>query len=294
LIKHFASLAVLQTAMIFPTIYNQTREKEKTVIDLSRAYANADFIPDADAYIDRWHEAARAFREREVAVGRARLNHPYGQGERQKLDFFHPGGLAEGLMIFVHGGYWLRFDRSYWSHFAAGAMARGWAVAMPSYTLAPESRITTITAEVAHAVVAAADLVRGPIVLAGHSAGGHLVARMGCRDVALPEPVRGRIRRIVPISPLGDLRPLMQTGMNASLGLDAEEAERESPIFHEAPSADVTVWVGAEERPAFLDQARWLSDAWKASLHVADGRHHFDVIDDLEDPDSPMMTTLLS
>ena len=124
-----------------------------------RAYANADFIPNAEAYVDRWETEARAFRETEAAIGRARLNHAYGAGERQKLDLFHPAGRAEGLVVFVHGGYWLRFDRSWWSHFAEGLTARSWAVAMPSYTLAPEARINEITFEIARAVEAAAALV---------------------------------------------------------------------------------------------------------------------------------------
>ena len=47
--------------------------------------------------------------------------------------------------MFVHGGYWLRFDRDMWSHLAAGAVARGWACAIPSYTLAPEARISAMT-----------------------------------------------------------------------------------------------------------------------------------------------------
>ncbi len=263
-------------------------------MDATQAYTNADYIPDAETYIDRWSEAAQSFRAREAAFGRARLNHAYGKGERQKLDLFHPAGPAEGLLVFVHGGYWLRFDRGYWSHFAAGALAQDWAVAMPSYTLAPEARISEITVEIARAVETAAGLVRGPVVLAGHSAGGHLVARMGARDVALDPDVRARIRQILPISPVSDLRPLLNTAMAGGLGLDAPEAEAESPVLQPAPDFPVTVWVGAEERPVFLDQARWLSEAWSVPLRVAPGRHHFDVIDDLEYSETPLTSSLLS
>ena len=71
----------------------------------------------------------------------------------------------------------------------------------------------------------AAGFVAGPMVLTGHSAGGHLVARMGCRDVALAPGVRARIRHILPISPVADLRPLLETSMNADLRLDEAEAE---------------------------------------------------------------------
>ena len=46
-----------------------------------------------------------------------------------------------GLVVFVHGGYWRAFDRELWSHLAGGPLARGWAVAIPGYVLAPEARI---------------------------------------------------------------------------------------------------------------------------------------------------------
>ncbi|CAN0602658.1 unnamed protein product, partial [Ectocarpus sp. 12 AP-2014] len=187
------------------------------------AYNNVDFIPDGAAYPDRWADEARAFREVEAAVGRARLNVAYGDGARQKMDVFYPSGKPEGLVVFVHGGYWLRFDRTDWSHFAAGLTARGWAVAMPSYTLAPQARIGEIAGEIVQAVSGAGDLVSGPIRLTGHSAGGQLVARVAVGEM-LPEAVRERLAKVVPISPVGDLRPLMETTMNTDLQVDAGEA----------------------------------------------------------------------
>ena len=146
------------------------------------AYANMDFIPDGAAYPERWATDARLWREREAAVGRARLNHAYGPGERQRLDMFHPSGKPEGLVVFVHGGYWLRFHPDIWSHSAPGLTARGWAVATPSYTLAPEASVAEITREIGKAIERVAMLVEGPIHVSGHSAGGHLAAQLGVLD----------------------------------------------------------------------------------------------------------------
>jgi arylformamidase len=262
-------------------------------MDYDLAYANADFIPNAMAYPPRWAREAEEWRA--ARKDHARLGLSCGAGESHALDLFLPDGAAAGLVIFVHGGYWLKFGREDWSAFAAGPVAQGWAVAMPSYTRAPAARIRDITREIAAAVTRAAAEVAGPIVLTGHSAGGHLVARMNCSDVALPEEVDARIARIVPISPLGDLRPLMRTRMNADLRLDAAEAAAESPtLCTERRGIDTRVWVGAEERPAFLDQANWLLEAWpEARLHIAPGRHHFDVIDALKDPGSALVGDLV-
>ena len=258
--------------------------------DLSLAYANADFIPDAGSFPPRWAAEAGSFRK---ALGeRARLGVAYGPAPRQTFDLFLPEGSIAGLMVFVHGGYWMAFGPSDWSHLAAGALTRDWAVAMPGYTLAPEARIEQMTAEVEAAIGAAAAIIDGPIVVTGHSAGGHLSARMACSD---RRPDWGdRLTRVVPISPLSDLNPLRQTGMNATLGLDAAEAQRESPaLLAKRGDVDCAIWVGGQERPSFLWQARTLSEAWDCPWHVAPGRHHFDVIDDLADPESLLVQTLL-
>lgn len=258
------------------------------------AYSIRDHIAGGDAYPDRWAEDARQFREIEVAVGRARLNTAYGTHERERFDLFYPAGRPEGLVVFVHGGYWRLFDRTDWSHFARGCTARGWAVAMPSYPLAPEVGIDAIALSVRAALMHAAGMVQGPIALTGHSAGGHLVARMACADANLPADVAARIRSIVPISPVSDLRPLLQTSMNADFGLDAASAVAESPALQpKALDAPVSVWVGADERPVFLDQARWLAEAWNDALTIVPERHHFDVIDALEEAESDLVGTIL-
>ncbi|MBR9842042.1 MAG: alpha/beta hydrolase [Rhodobacteraceae bacterium] len=258
-------------------------------MNLDDAYANAAYIPDAARFPEIWQAEAEAFRQKALSAGGV----SYGAGERQAMDLFLPDGDPKGLMVFVHGGYWLRFDRSYWSHLANGALARGWAVAMPSYDLCPSVGIQEITAQIAKAVEVAAGRVAGPICLAGHSAGGHLVSRMAMPGV-LPEDVAARLRHVMPISPVTDLRPLMQTSMNADLKITDTVAQAESPVLGEPLDVPVTVWVGGDERPAFLDQARWLAEAWGSGHVVAEGMHHFDVIAPLADPESEMVACLLA
>lgn len=260
------------------------------------AYNNMDFIPDGPAYPDRWADAARDWREVEAAVGRARLNLAYGPGDRQRFDLFYPAGRPKGLIFLIHGGYWRAFGRELFSHLARGATAAGWACALPSYRLCPEVRVRDITRDVALALAEAATRIAGPLIVTGHSAGGHLAARMLCTDVALPAAVRARIARCVAVSPLADLRPLLETTLSADLlHLDAEEAAAESPMLApEVQPVDTVIWVGAAERPAFLDQARWLAGAWpKARLRIAPDRHHLDITEGFEVPDSPLMVSLL-
>lgn len=249
--------------------------------DPDRDYANGAFILGGADYPDRWADKAAAFR---AAQGeRAELDLPYGPGVRQRLDLFLPRHAPRGVVVFVHGGYWHLFSKSHWSHLAAGVLDHGFAVAMPGYTLAPAARIAAITAEIAQACRVVATRVAGRMIVTGHSAGGHLAARMGCADLAVP------VDRVVPIAPLAELGPLMATEMNGTLKIDPEEAAAESPArLARRDGVSAHVWVGASERPAFLWQARVLSEEWDCPWTADPGRHHFDVIEGLEDPDSAL------
>ena len=256
------------------------------------AYDNADFIPGGPAYYDRWARASAAFRAGHPA---ARLGLPYADHPREAADLFLPEGPPAGLVVFVHGGFWRMGGRELFSHLAAGPVAAGWACALPSYPLCPEARIAGITRSLARAVTALACAVPGPILLAGHSAGGHLALRMVCPDAALPPSVTARIAGVLAISPLADLAPLIPLPMNADLRLDAAEARAESPVHHPAPRLPVLVEAGTGERPAFLAQALAVADAWPAAqLTLAAHRHHFDVIAPLGEAGSPMLRRLLA
>lgn len=251
------------------------------------SYANSTYIPDGDGYYARWEAAAAAFRAGHDASA---LGVAYGAGGRQWFDLFRPDGPSRGTVVFVHGGYWMAGSPRMFSHLAAGAVTRGFGCAMLCHTLAPDALIAQMTGEIADGIAQIAVRTEGPLYLVGHSAGGHLVARMACADMAADWS--GRVARVLAISPLGDLAPLMETSMNATLGIDAAQARAQSPVHHARQDIPVTVWVGGAERPAFVDQAIGLANAWGCDLTVEAQMHHFDVIEGLEDPVSPMMRAL--
>lgn len=266
--------------------------------DWDDAYANAPHIPDGAGFPARLARASAAWRagfdpERFRSIG-------YGADAREIVELFLPEGTPEGLVVFVHGGYWRAFAPADWSHLAAGALARGWAVAFAGYRLAPAVGLPAITASIGEAVGAAAIEVGGPIVLTGHSAGGHLVARMLCDDSPLAGHVLARVVRAVPISGLFDLRPLLRTAMNADFGLDLAVARQESPALREpiAGAPPVRVWVGDAERPEFVRQSALFANVWAGlgvdmRLTIEPERHHFDVIDALADPGSRLSAAIL-
>lgn len=268
------------------------------VEDWDDAYANGANIPGGERWPDAWVKPAAEFRS---ALGdRAELDIAYGENEREKLDLFLPSGQTKGLFVFVHGGFWLRLDKSFWSHLAASALDHGWAVAMPSYPLCPEVRVTDISRSAAKAVAFAAGRFGGPIRLAGHSAGGQIVSRLMCVGTGLPDAVIGRIDRVMSISGVHDLRPMIRTAMNDGLRIDMKEAHAESPALLE-PVVDVPVicWVGANERSEFVRQNALLANVWRGLGLATEAveepdRHHFDVIDGLATAESPMAIALFT
>ncbi|WP_173931879.1 alpha/beta hydrolase [Chelativorans sp. Marseille-P2723] len=271
---------------------------ERMISDWDDAYANGPNIPDAQRWPGAWVEPARAFRKHMEEKKRARLDIAYGQAPRNRLDLFLPDGTPKGLVVFVHGGYWLKLDKSCWSHLAGGSVELGYAVAMPSYTLCPDIRISGIVDEIAASIVKAAGLVKGPVMLAGHSAGGHLVSRMIARASPLSDELRWRIHRVVSISGLHDLRPLMRTAMNEQLRIDEDEAVAQSPaLLQPVEGARVVCWVGGSERAEFLRQSALLANIWTglgavtASV-VEPDRHHFNVIEGLADASHPLTEAL--
>ncbi len=268
------------------------------IVDWDDAYNSASYIAEADLFPKVWAARAAEFCSARSAAGRAELGLAYGASERERLDLFHADGAAKGLAVFVHGGEWMRFDRSFWSHLAEGAIRRGWSVAVPSYALAPQARVRDIARQVARAIGFAADRVPGPIVLAGHCSGGQLAARMGCLDGPLAEAERRRVDRIVAISGLFDLRPLIKTRLNETLRLGEQEAAAESPALARPwPGLALTAWVGSDERPEFVRQSELIANIWTGlgaatKCVCAPQRHHYDVVSDLSDPESTLTGVL--
>lgn len=269
--------------------------------DWDSAYSNRKAVPDHEALFAEWAQDAAAFRS--LVGERAKLDVPYGSGPRHSFDLFLPEtpdtAPPKGLIVYIHGGYWVSFDKSTSSHLAAGPLSHGWAVAIPSYDLCPAVTIEQIASQIANAIAAAARLVDGPLILAGHSAGGHLVSLMMCDEGPLGASERARLARVVSISGLHDLRPLLGTKLNDSLRLTPESAANLSPaLLTPLPEVPVIAWCGDNELAEFRRQNSLLPQMWagfgQAALSMeSDGHHHFDVIAPLSEADSPLTAVLL-
>ena len=252
-------------------------------------YRNRDFIPDFDAIMAETEARSRAFADR----SRVERNVRYGETPRQSFDLVFPPEPAPAapLHMFIHGGYWRSLDAAENHQLAAGALACGLRVAFIEYPLCPDVSLESLCDSVIAAIGDIADVTSGDLILAGHSAGGHLVTHAVTQHSGLPDTARARIKRVVSISGLHDLRPLAQTtDIGATLGLDMPRAGALSPALSQPDfPGDLLCVVGAEELAELKRQSHLLANIWTGlgvatQSHELAGEHHFSVVEALRGP----------
>jgi arylformamidase len=274
-------------------------------VETERALLDAQYnlraaVPEHLAYFARYEAESAALRARWPG----RLDLSYGPTPRQALDLFLPEAPDAPLLVFIHGGYWQSRDRKDFSFVAGPFLERGAAVALIGYDLAPSVRMDVIVAQIRaglawlhrHAPEHRADARR--IYLAGHSAGGHLVAvalATDWRAFGLPADV---IKGACAISGIFDLEPIRRCYLNDVVGLDLDEARRHSPIHQTLHGrCPVTVAVGELETRAFLEQSQAFAaklerEGRPCELLVQPGVDHFGIVMSLAEPDAPLVRAI--
>jgi arylformamidase len=126
--------------------------------------------------------------------------------------------------------------------------------------------------------------------MSGWSAGGHLAATL--MDESL---VAGGLA----ISGIFDLEPIRLSHLNEKLGLDAEQARRNSPVLNlPARAAKFIIAYGSDELPELKRQSREFGAAWSAHglpgeiIEAADC-HHYAILDQLAQPDGRLAKALV-
>ncbi len=218
----------------------------------------------------------------------------YGSGARQRLDFFHAGSRGRPTVAFLHGGYWQLNEKEPNAFIAAGPLARDINVALLEYTLAPAATISQIVAEVRAAVAWLVERLQSELgagaglVVAGHSAGGHLTAMAA----GLPG-----VTAALPISGLFDLEPIRLSYLNQQISMDIAEASANSPMRLRLPEVPVTVAFGATELPELVRQSKEYAAALLQTGRPArelalPGEDHFSILEQLARPDGTLAVEL--
>jgi len=270
-------------------------------IDYEVEYNNRARVPEHPEIFARWERDSAAYREEASAQKRTELGIKFGPSARQIIDLFMPGGgNIDTLAMFVHGGYWRSLEPSMFSHMARGLNARGIAVAVSGYDLAPQVSITDIIMQTQRACLYLWWRFHKKVMVCGHSAGGHLAACLFASDwksIADDVP-KDLVPSAYAISGLFDLEPLTHLESNADFKLDATEAQRISPLFWQVePGREFDAVVGGAESSEFLRHSKAIAAEWgergvKTRYEELPGANHFTVLDPMPDPNSAMVMRL--
>ena len=269
---------------------------------LEREYNARAAIREHPQIFARWAEqgaAARRMRACDVDL-------QYGSLDIERLDIFHAHQSDAPLLVFIHGGYWRSLDKSDFSWIAPPLLQHGVAVALTNYGLAPQTSVEDIVRQQLKALgwlYQNAERLRfnaDRIIVAGHSAGGHLTAMMMAAlwqqfDSTLPH---GLVKAGLAISGLFDLQPLVRAPfVSTDLKLDTKRARALSPIYMpSATDAPLITAVGALESSEFKRQSTEFGAKWSNNLvrHLElPHANHLTVCDELASPASPLFDAML-
>lgn len=271
---------------------------------VERGYNNRLAVPEHPVWLARWTATSREA----IAALAPRQDVRYGRGPKETLDLYVPAGRARGTLLFIHGGYWRALDKSDHGFVAPPFVAEGLAVAVMNYDLCPDVSIGEIVAQARRAlgfVVREAPRLgvpASPLIVSGHSAGGHLAAMLLATPAADLGATAHPVRGAVSLSGLHDLAPLPLFSYNDVLKLDDAQARALSPL-HMQPQTDAPLLlaVGSDETSEFLRQTDLMWDAWPANrprgatgpMRIA-GRHHYSVVMDYADAHSALTRATLA
>ena len=261
---------------------------------LDKLYNNRLLVPECMDILQRWTQDSAAVRQ----SADCNLNVAYGLTESEKVDIFPAAVEHAPVLIFIHGGYWRSLDKADQSFLAPAFTEQGNCVVIPNYSLCPAVTVSDIVLQLVKAVAWVyknIDKYGGDpqrITVAGHSAGGHLVAMLlSCLwpklDTTLPNDV---VKNALSISGLFELEtPMHSPYLQDSLHLTTVEVKRISPAWMPAPKqGQLYSVVGGDESPEFLRHNQLIQDAWgKQAVPVSEqlhGLNHFTVLEALCQP----------
>jgi arylformamidase len=243
---------------------------------LDAQYEQRSFVPHADEIIRRYGAASDAVRQR---IGEPET-YRYGESEVEQLDVYGP--RREKLLVFVHGGAWKRQRRRDQAFPAEPFLRAGAGYVAIGFGLLPAITLPEMAGQVLRALLFIQDTFRPQkLVLVGHSSGAHLAA---CALTRLQG-----VSAALLVSGCYDLLPVRLSARNEYVRLDERLEDEYSPIRHaERIRCPVTIAWAETEGAEFARQSREFAERLKAPVIFGKGLNHFEIIETLADPASPL------
>ena len=263
----------------------------------SQQYNARASIPDHPQIFTRWRRDSALARRTQAGL----LDLPFGSSASERLDFYPAPTPNAPLLVFIHGGWWRSLDKSDFTFIVPGYRHEGFNVALTNYTLAPHASIEEITRQQLRALAwlyrnaAHYEFDRERIVVAGHSAGGHIAAMM----MAARWPQWGDdlpidlVKAGVLLSALTDLDVIRHVDFVAEdLRLTDDCIARLSPaLMPQSHPAPFITGVGDLESDEFKRQNALIIDRWRVN-HRKDvplnGINHLTICDAFGSPEHPL------
>ena len=241
---------------------------------LDDQYEQRVWVPHADDIIRRYGIASDAVRAR---IGEPRTER-YGPSPVETLDIYGEGSKA---FVFVHGGAWKRQSKRENAFAAESIIAAGAAYVALDFALLPSVTLPEMVAQVCRGIQWVHEHLSRHVVVCGHSSGAHLG---GCAVTRL-----ALVKSALLISGIYDLLPVRLSARNDYVRLDQELEHDYSPIRHlERIRCPVTVSWAEHEAAEFARQSREFAQKLRAPSLVGRGMNHFEIIETLADPASPL------
>jgi acetyl esterase/lipase len=205
--------------------------------------------------------------------------HGYGKHPDQLVEVFHGDGGP--LIVLIHGGFWRPgYDRTHIRPLAAALRAAGRTVVSVEYRRTPGDPDAS-TSDTRAALAAAAGVAPGPVVVAGHSAGGHLALWAAA---AAPAPGLVRTVALAPVADLvaADRASLGDGAVRAFLGRNPEGRPDLDPVRLDTPAA--RVWIVHGEQDAIVPVAQthsYVEAHPRTEVELVPRAGHFAMIDPL-------------
>jgi arylformamidase len=255
------------------------RDYDQAALDAQ--YEQRTFVPHADQIIGRYAAASDAVRQR---IGEPETLR-YGDSEVEQLDLYGP--QREKLLVFVHGGAWKRQRRRDQAFAAEPFLRAGAGYAAIGFGLLPSITLPEMAGQVRQALVFIENTFKPKrLVLVGHSSGAHLAA---CALTRLPF-----ISAALLVSGCYDLLPVRLSARNEYVRLDERLEDEYSPIRHaDRIRCPVTVSWAEQEGAEFTRQSREFAERLKAPVILGKGLNHFEIVETLADPASPLGSAAL-
>jgi len=166
----------------------------------------------------------------------------------QKMDVYFPdSGGPWPALVYVHGGSWMRGDKSEALMFAGNMTSQGYLVVSINYRLYPPARFPAMIEDVKCAVrslrahASEYNLDPDRIGAFGVSAGGHLVSLLGTSDQSDGWDVgeylgqSSRVKAVIAMAPVTDLSlyfPNADIEAMQRVGFGEDNVAEASPIMH--------------------------------------------------------------